>query len=130
MGQPPPQPNSSPRENENDQDRCKDPKAVGRHATTMLAVRTRIQERVGVEPLSVEGQVRERDIQQENQHQNRKRQKRMWVRGGKDDFHQGPEGVEAMLRDLQHMIYSVSDTRHSTFTLQLLLCDQLWRTYI
>lgn len=115
MGEPPPQPNGSPRENENDQDGCKDPKAVTRHATTMLAVRTRIQERVGVEPLSVVGQVRERDIQQENQHQDRKRQKRMRVRGGEDDFQQGPEGVEAVLRDLQSFIaLATLDTHFAT----------------
>jgi hypothetical protein len=66
----------------------------------------------------VVGQVRERDIQQENQHQERKCQKRMRVCGGKDDFQQRPEGVEAVLRDLQYIIHSVSatlDTHFATF---------------
>lgn len=131
MGEPPPQPNGSPRENENDQDGCQDPKAVTRHATTMLAVRTRIQERVGVEPLSVVGQVRERDIQQENQHQDRKRQKRMRVRGGEDDFQQGPEGVEAVLRDLQSFIaLATLDTHFATLFFFFFLSLQTWTAYI
>lgn len=86
MRQFPPQPNQPPRRKEDNQYNGQDNKTIRSDFTAVLAVVTRIQERVCIPALGVVGQVCKGQVQQKNQNEECQIDQRVGGRGGQEDF--------------------------------------------
>lgn len=59
-----------------------------------------VEEGISVEALRVEGDVRDTQVKRQQQDEHRNSHPGVGSRGGKDNFQQGVQGVEAVLGDL------------------------------
>lgn len=97
--QPLPQPDQTPRNQEDDQDSSKDSEAVAGDDGALLAA-LGVEEAVRVEALGVVGDVRDAEVEKQDQDEDGDCDEGVWSGGWEDNLKQGVEGVEAVLRDL------------------------------
>lgn len=82
----PPQPHNTPGNAEDNHDCRKNDKTISSDLATLLPVHTRIQEGIRVESLSMKRQIGERDVKEEQKHEEREGHQRVRVGSREDDF--------------------------------------------
>lgn len=97
--QPLPQPNQTPRNQEDNEDSSQDSEAVARNDGALLAA-LRVEEAVRVEALGVVGDVCDAEVQQQEQDEDGDGDEGVGNGSWEDDLEQGVEGVQSMLGDL------------------------------